>query len=259
MTPALMSPSMKDDESEFAARAVGPSGVAQSFRDRERFAPGLLGENRVKIFVCFALDDEATESNAIVGLEDRIVEVVGEALRHFRDGQARELAAESIDLGVQGIAAIAARGEQALRFGVDRLGAGPGLQPGESVSLLKELVGIARILGKRGLPENRGQADGAQAQSQLDGTRPPGPLRVASRVAGEPPGCRCSTHLNLLNACFRKNLTNASTAPDRSLIRPTPRNQPTSRDNTRASQRLALAIGDRARSETSDLAPRTRG
>jgi hypothetical protein len=91
-------------------------------------------QNRVKIFVCLAFDDEAAESNAIVGQEDRIVEVVGEALRHFRDGQARELAAESIDLGVQGIAAIAARGEQALRFGVDRLGAGPGFQPGETVS-----------------------------------------------------------------------------------------------------------------------------
>ena len=86
---------------------------------------------------------------------------VGEPLRDFRDGQARQVAAEPIDVGVQRVATIAARGEDLRGLRVQRLGARPGVQPGQPVGLLDELVRIDRLLGAgrrvRGGKEQQGQ------------------------------------------------------------------------------------------------------
>jgi hypothetical protein len=78
----------------------------------------------------------------VVGLDEGIFEVLGKLLRHLWHSQPRELSAQMVDSSVQDVAAIAARGKQAFRLGVQRLCARPGFEPSETVRLLKQLLWI---------------------------------------------------------------------------------------------------------------------
>src|SRR5262249_28630273 len=136
-------------QSEFALCAIRPRALAELLCNDERFFPGLLRQRRIEILVSFALDHQAAETQSIVALHDRIVQVIGEALGHFPDRESWHLAAESIDFCVEGIAAIATSGEQASRFGVERFRANPGFQPSQALGLLYQLLGVV-FLRQRG-------------------------------------------------------------------------------------------------------------
>jgi hypothetical protein len=110
---------------------------------------------RPEIYVRFALDSQAAEAQSVIALDHWIVEVLGEALRYFWDGKTGKFAAQSVDFGVESVAAIAASREQACRLVVQRFSTRPRLQPGEALRLFEQFFRIKRVLGRRGVASAR--------------------------------------------------------------------------------------------------------
>jgi hypothetical protein len=98
---------------------VRPSGVSELLRQLQRFAPRSLCAHRIEIFIHLALDREASQSQAVVRVDQWIVEVSrkipsprpgGAAIvRRWRRPEARPLAdvsdfhpTEVSDFGVVG-------------------------------------------------------------------------------------------------------------------------------------------------------------
>jgi hypothetical protein len=57
--------------SKFAVRPIDPLGVIQFLSDCKRFAPIRLGEQRVVVLIGLALDDQAAQTDLIVGRRER--------------------------------------------------------------------------------------------------------------------------------------------------------------------------------------------
>ena len=75
------------------AGAVGPRRLVELLRQSERFGPGALGQRGIEVFVSLAFDDQHAETKPVVRLDKRVVEVLAQSLRHFRNGQRRQLTA----------------------------------------------------------------------------------------------------------------------------------------------------------------------
>ena len=110
------------DESEFTARAIRPSGVAESFGDLQRFRHDCSARKGSRSSSVSPLITRQRRRSAVVALDDRVFEILGEALRDVRNGQPRKVAAESIDFRIQRVPTIAARGEEPLGLSIERRG-----------------------------------------------------------------------------------------------------------------------------------------
>ena len=84
-----------------------PSRLIELLGQGERLGPGALGQRRVEVFVGLAFDDQHAEAKPVVGLDERVVEVLAEPLRYFRNGQCRQLAAKPADFRVEGVTLVA--------------------------------------------------------------------------------------------------------------------------------------------------------
>src|SRR6202165_1799481 len=77
------------------------------------------------------------EPQAIIGLHDRVLEVLGELLRHLGNGESGELCAELVYRSVERVSLVAPLCEEPFRVRVERFSARPILEPGEPVGVLE--------------------------------------------------------------------------------------------------------------------------
>ena len=78
-------------------------------------------------------------------MDEGVVEVLAEPLRYFRNGQCRKLTAQAAHFRVESVPLIAACDECFTGFGVERLRAGPGPEPGQAVRFREELMRIGDL------------------------------------------------------------------------------------------------------------------
>ena len=76
-------------EPQFSLGAVRPCGVAQLLGDGLCFAPRHGSQGRIEILVSLALDHQTAQSQAVVRLDQRMFQVLGQARRHLWNGQSR--------------------------------------------------------------------------------------------------------------------------------------------------------------------------
>jgi hypothetical protein len=77
-----------------------------------------------------------------------MLQVVGQAGRRRWHCHSRQRAAEGAHFGIEGVALVAASGEEFLGLDELRFCCPPGSKPGEAIGFAKELVRVGRRLGR---------------------------------------------------------------------------------------------------------------
>ena len=170
------------DQSEFATRAICPSGFIEFLGERKCLRPGALGERWIEVLVSLAFDDQHAKPKPLVALNERILKIIAKAFGDFRNGEGRKLTAQPAHLRVEGVPLVTAGDERFTSLGVERLRAGPDAKPSESVGFGDELVWV------RGLSDDgRAQQGREQRTDDADQVKTVARHDSLPRFAGAPP------------------------------------------------------------------------
>ena len=126
--------------------------VAQLAGELPDLSPVAFGGQNVPFEIDVALDGESAQPQPRVLLCERALEIGGDLFGDVGKGKRLHLAAQSAELGVQRVAAIAGLGRGLFDFSVDREGVVPVRQPGEPIGFSKTLLSLDSALteGRRG-------------------------------------------------------------------------------------------------------------
>src|SRR5262249_5256385 len=133
------------DDSEFSKRAVRPRILAQLLRQIQGFSPRLFGEHWIEILVGLPLYHAAPQPQTFIALNDRIVQVFRETLRHVRRWQALKLSAKSTDFRVQRVPTISLVAKDCCCLAIERRCAAPGFEPGQAIRLPNQRLRICAL------------------------------------------------------------------------------------------------------------------
>ena len=137
------------DQSEFATRAICPSGFIEFLGERKCLRPGALRQRWVEVLVGLALDDQNSKPKPLVVLDQWIVKVIAQAFGDFGNGERGKLTAQAAHFRVESVPLVAACDECFARLGVERLRASPDAKPSESVGFGDELMRVRGLRDER--------------------------------------------------------------------------------------------------------------